>query len=239
MRARWYERGCVLSLWFPQVATPAPAPVPAPPTNTEPTTLVEKYLEEELSPPEYSLELLMGPDSRHEDYLRDLEQGLAGGEDPSSVRKRVADELLNRYHQGILERGRKKQAAEDEEKAPAEGIGYPLPPVPPPPPPPPQPSPPPPQPSPPRPPQPSPPPPPPQPQLPTCGGWVGEPTPGGPLNIFEWRPPKRGRPGRRASPPPPAEPIPIDIDGDMRRLRAAILREMEEAPRAPPPTPTE
>ncbi|KAF3174103.1 hypothetical protein TWF106_008123 [Orbilia oligospora] len=128
----------------PQVVTPAPAlgpvPVPAPPP---PMSLVDKYLDEELNPPEYSWESLTAPDSKHEDFLRSFEQDVVS-----------SHELLERYLRGILERGRERRAAEKEKKAAVgEGIGHPIPPLP-------------------ASPTPSTSPSPPPPQTTTCGGWI-------------------------------------------------------------------
>ncbi|KAF3252495.1 hypothetical protein TWF217_007695 [Orbilia oligospora] len=105
----------------PQVVPPAPAPGPVPvPAPPPPMSLVDKYLDEELNPPEYSWESLTAPDPKHEDFLRSFEQDAVS-----------SHELLERYLRGILERGRERRAAEEEKNAAAgEGIGHPLPPLP-------------------------------------------------------------------------------------------------------------
>ncbi|KAF3161787.1 hypothetical protein TWF751_011233 [Orbilia oligospora] len=105
-------------------------------------SLVDKYLDEELNPPEYSWESLTAPDSKHEDFLRSFEQDAVS-----------SHELLERYLRGILERGQERRAAEEEKNAAVgEGIGHPLPPLP-------------------ASPTPSPSPSPPS-QTTTCGGWI-------------------------------------------------------------------
>ncbi|KAF3144032.1 hypothetical protein TWF569_007197 [Orbilia oligospora] len=127
----------------PQVVPPAPAPGPVPvPAPPPPMSWVDRYLDEELNPPEYSWESLTAPDPKHEDFLRSFEQDAMS-----------SHELLERYLRGILERGRERRAAEEEKNAAAgEGIGHPLPPLP-------------------ASPTPSPSPSPPS-QTTTCGGWI-------------------------------------------------------------------
>ncbi|KAF3192971.1 hypothetical protein TWF225_010835 [Orbilia oligospora] len=74
----------------PQVVPPAPAPGPVPvPAPPPPMSLVDKYLDEELNPPEYSWESLTAPDPKHEDFLRSFEQDAVS-----------SHELLERYLRG-------------------------------------------------------------------------------------------------------------------------------------------